>query len=148
MANKLQHQEQSGRATTGDRPPRLAGWSVLRFEPPRLPTVERRLARCLSVNDLRSLAKKQIPKGAFDFIDGGAEDWLTVHRNRQAFERHGLVPHVLRNVETVSLSTKVVGTDVAMPILLAPAGGTKIVHHAGEIAVARAADRAGCIYAL
>jgi L-lactate dehydrogenase (cytochrome) len=109
---------------------------------------ERRLARVASVEDLRRIAKRRLPAGVFDYIDGGAEDERTLARNSDGFADLTLRPHVLRDVADVDLSTTVLGKRRPAPLLLAPTGFTRIAHPDGELAVARAAGRYGLPYAL
>ena len=108
----------------------------------------RRLARSHSIADLRRLAKRRLPRAVFDYADGAAEDEVTARRNEAAFEDYELLPRVLRDVSSVDLSTTVLGTPVSMPVLLAPTGMTRLFHHDGETAAARAAHRAGVVYTL
>ena len=107
-----------------------------------------RLARSHSIADLRRLAKRRLPRAVFDYADGAAEDEVTARRNEAAFEDYELLPRVLRDVSSVDLSTTVMGTPVSMPVLLAPTGMTRLFHHDGETAAARAAHRAGVVYTL
>jgi L-lactate dehydrogenase (cytochrome) len=101
------------------------------------------LSRCFSIEDLRGLARRRLPGPVTDYLDGGADDEVSMRRNRASFERHGLVPRFLVDVERVDVSTTVLGLPVSMPLLLGPAALHKVFHPAGEIAVARAAAAAG-----
>ena len=109
---------------------------------------ERRLARCHSIADLRQVAKRRLPRAVFDYADGGAEDEVTERRNSAAFQRYDLVPKVLVDVSEVNITTTVLGQPIDLPLILAPTGLTRLFHHEGELAVARAAERAGTIYTL
>ena len=122
--------------------------SVLRFEPIELDPVRRRLRRAAGVSDLRRIARRRLPRGVFDYIDGGAEDELTLRANNGAFRRIGFVPRVLRDVGTVDPSTTLLGKPIPIPLVLAPTGFTRIADPAGELAVARAAARARLPYTL
>ncbi len=122
--------------------------SVLRFRPIELDPVARRLARAVSVADLRQIAKRRLPRGVFDYIDGGAEDEVTLARNVAAFERLEFAPRVLRGVADVDPSTTLLGKPLAFPLVLAPTGFTRVAHPLGELAVAPAAAAAGVPYAL
>ena len=84
----------------------------------------------------------------FDYIDGGAEDELTLRRNTGAFDALALMPRVLRDVDDVDLSTTILGSRSSLPFALAPTGFTRMTHHDGELAVARAAGRLGIPYTL
>lgn len=106
------------------------------------------LARDVNVEDVRRRARRKLPKIVFDFLEGGAEDEVTVARNRRAFEEVTLEPRFLVDVHKRDLSTTVLGTSVPSPILLAPTGLQRIAHPEGELAAARAAGKAGLIYAI
>ncbi len=109
---------------------------------------ERRLSRSHSIADLRRVAKRRLPRAVFDYADGAAEDEVTLRRNVSGFQRYDLVPRVLVDVSEVELGTTVLGQAIEFPLVLAPTGLTRLFHHEGEMAVARAAERAGTIYTL
>jgi L-lactate dehydrogenase (cytochrome) len=122
--------------------------SVLRFERFETDPVERRLRRAASVADLRRLARRRLPGGVFDYIDGGAEDERTLAANEAAFARVTFRPRVLRGVKEVDVAAPILGLPAAYPLVLAPTGFTRIADPDGELAVARAAERAGIPYTL
>jgi len=122
--------------------------SVLRFRRFEWDPVRRRLATAANVDDLRELARRRLPAGVFDYIDGGAEDEITLDRNVAAFRRLEFRPRVLRDVSAVDTSTTLLGRPIALPLVLAPTGFTRIADPQGELAVARAAARAGVPYTL
>lgn len=122
--------------------------SVVRFRPIELDPVARRLARAADVEDLRRVARRRLPRGVFDYIDGGAEDEVTLARNSGAFRRLELRPRVLRDVGEVDPATTLLGRALPLPLVLAPTGFTRIADPQGELAVARAAARAGVPYTL
>jgi L-lactate dehydrogenase (cytochrome) len=122
--------------------------SVLQFRPLETDLVGRRLARAANVDDLRELARRRLLRGAFDYIDGGAEDERTMAENSAAFQRLTFRPRVLRDVSAIDTSTTLLGRPLAYPLVLAPTGFTRMADPAGELAVARAADRARLPYAL
>ena len=122
--------------------------SVLRFRRFETDAVLRRLARAASVEDLRRIARRRLPGGVFDYIDGAAEDERTAKRNVQAFADLEFRPRVLRNVAEVDASTTLLGRPLPFPLVLAPTGFTRIADPQGELAVARAAERAGLPYTL
>lgn len=101
-----------------------------------------------SIEELRSLARIRLPRGVFDFFDGGAEDESTLLANRQAFESVRLRPHVLRNVQQPDLSAPIFGVQAAAPMVIAPTGATGIGWPHADIAIARAAARLGIPYTL
>ena len=112
--------------------------SVVRFGPVETDRVERRLARAASVADLRRIAKRRLPGGVFDYIDGAAEDERTLAANEAAFRATTFRPRVLRGIEKVDVASTILGKPVAYPLVLAPTGFTRIADPDGELAVARA----------
>jgi L-lactate dehydrogenase (cytochrome) len=122
--------------------------SVVRFERFSLDPVERRLRSAASVADFRRIAKRRLPRGVFDYIDGGADDERTLVRNVEAFGDYEFRPRILRDVSTIDTSTTILGRHASMPLILAPTGFTRIAHSQGELAVARAAARAGVPWSL
>jgi L-lactate dehydrogenase (cytochrome) len=122
--------------------------SVVRFKKIETDRVERRLSRVANVEDLRQLAKRRLPGGVFDYIDGGAEDELALRANLSAFARTTFRPRVLRGVSDISTSAPILGVTAAYPLVLAPTGFTRIADPDGELAVARSAARAGLPYTL
>jgi L-lactate dehydrogenase (cytochrome) len=101
------------------------------------------LANCNNVEDFRRLAKRRLPGPIFHYIDGAADDELTLRRNTAAFDDCDLVPNVLAGVETIDMTTTVMGRTMAMPFMLAPTALQRLFHWQGERAVARAAEKAG-----
>ena len=107
-----------------------------------------RLASCHNVADLRKLAKKRLPAPMFHYIDGAAEDEWTLRHNTTAFDQYELVPRYLVDVHEIDTSTMVLGQSIEWPVLCAPTGMSRLFHHEGERAVARAAAKTGTIYSL
>ena len=122
--------------------------SVLRFRRFETDPVLRRLSRAASVADLRRIARRRLPRGVFDYIDGAAEDERTQERNVAAFQQVEFRPRILVDVANVDTSTTVLGQPLAFPLVLAPTGFTRIADPQGELAVARAAERANLPYTL
>jgi L-lactate dehydrogenase (cytochrome) len=122
--------------------------SVIRFGGIETDRVERRLARAASVEDLRRIAKGRLPGGVFDYIDGAAEDERTLAANQAAFADTTFRPRVLRGVRKIDVTSTLLGQPLAFPLVLAPTGFTRIADPEGELAVARAAARAGLPYTL
>jgi L-lactate dehydrogenase (cytochrome) len=122
--------------------------SVLRFRPLQFDPVERRLARAASIDDLRRIAKRRLPGGVFDYIDGAAEDEITKAANSDDFARIRFRPRVLRDVSGVDPTTTLLGRTLPVPLVLAPTGFSRIADPAGELAVARAAGRQGVPFTL
>lgn len=122
--------------------------SVFHFRPMEWDAVARRLRSAASVEDLRSIARRRLPSGVFDYIDGAAEDERTMAANRFGFDRIGFRPRVLRDVSCIDTSVELLGVRRPTPMVLAPTGFTRIAHPDGELAVARAAGRLGIPYTL
>ena len=122
--------------------------SVLRFRPLETDRAKLRLARAASVDDLRRIAQRQLPRGVFDYVDGAAEDEVAAARNVAAYRNVEFRPRVLRDVAGVDTSATLLGQPLAFPLVLAPTGFTRMVDPEGELAVARAAARAGLPYTL
>ena len=122
--------------------------SVVRFKRLETDRTKRRLSRAANVEDLRQLAKRRLPAGVFDYIDGAAEDEVTLRANQSSFARVTFRPRVLRGVSDVSLASSLLGAPLAYPLVLAPTGFTRIADPEGELAVARSAARAGLPYTL
>ncbi len=121
---------------------------TVQFQNVSFSPTERRLKRCVTVDDFRRVARRRLPRGVFDYIDGGAEDERTLRGNSASFSRLEWRPRVLRDVSGLDTSTTILGHRVSMPLILAPTGYTRIADSQGELAVARAAQRAGVPYAL
>jgi L-lactate dehydrogenase (cytochrome) len=122
--------------------------ALVRFKSFEWDRVERALSRCGNIGDLRAIAERKLPGGVFDYIDGGAEDEISLKRNSSAFSEIDLHPNVLCDVTDIDTSTTLLGTSRRTPIVLAPTGFTRIAHPEGESAVARAAGRHGMPYGL
>lgn len=113
----------------------------------RNPT-SRRLARCLSVDDLERAARRRVPPAVWDYVNGGSDGELAMTRNREAFDCVELRPSAFGQVAEPDVATTILGRPAAAPIVLAPTGYTRLSHHTGERAVAAAAARAGLPYTL
>src|ERR1700733_1463623 len=113
--------------------------------PPRM-FQRARLARVLNYQDARRLAKWTLPRGVFDYVDGGTEDEITKRRNTAAFEELSLRPRMGIWVDEPEMSTTLFGQRISFPVLTAPCGGMKLVHPDGDIGVARAAASAGTMH--
>lgn len=107
-----------------------------------------RLEKCLATDHYRSAAARRLPRPLFDYICGGADDELTASANVSAFDRYELVPRYLKNISSIQLRRRVLGCDLAWPLILAPTGMSRMFHPDGEIGVAKAAAAAGVGYAL
>ena len=108
----------------------------------------RRLRSAANLDDLRNIARRRLPGGVFDYVDGGAEDEITYRRNQTDLRRWEFVPSVLRDVSSVDTSATLLGRSLPLPLVLAPTGFTRIVDPPGELAAARAAARKNVPYSL
>jgi L-lactate dehydrogenase (cytochrome) len=122
--------------------------SVVRFRRFERDATKRRLSRAAAIADLRGIARHRLPRGVFDYIDGGAEDERTLRENSAAFGRIEFVPRVLHDVATIDTTTTLLGHPLPYPLVLAPIGFARVAHSQGELAGARAAARAGIPYTL
>lgn len=122
--------------------------SVMRFRRRGRTRGERLRARALNVAELRQLARRRLPRGVFGYIDGGAEDEVTLRANTAAYRRLRFAPRVLRDMSAVDTGVTLLGQRLPIPLVLAPTGFTRIADPRGELAVARAAARAGLPYCL
>ncbi len=108
----------------------------------------RRLEGALTVRDLRAAAKRTTPRAVFDYVDGAAEEEITAARNVAAYRRVTFHPDALRSVADPDMSVELFGRRIAMPLVFAPTGYTRMMHHHGEAAVAAVAAHVGVPYAL
>jgi isopentenyl diphosphate isomerase/L-lactate dehydrogenase-like FMN-dependent dehydrogenase len=97
----------------------------------------------LNIDELRLRARRKLPRAVFDFIDGAAEDEVTLRRNREAFDRYALLPRAAVDVSSIDLATTVLGQRLSAPLILAPTGLCGMATSRGEIPSARAASAAG-----
>ncbi|MCC7547412.1 MAG: alpha-hydroxy-acid oxidizing protein [Burkholderiales bacterium] len=100
------------------------------------------------IEDLRQLARRRLPRTLFDFIDGGAQDEVTLRRNREDFAHWALVPRVLTDVSLRDQSVTLFGQTLRSPLILAPTGLPGVLWPDGAAAAARAADAAGVGFCL
>jgi L-lactate dehydrogenase (cytochrome) len=104
--------------------------------------------RVVNIADLRKLAKRRLPRVAFDYLDGGADDEVTLRANCQAFEAVRFRPQSAVATAVCDLRTTVLGTPLELPFLLAPIGSSRLLFPRGEVLAARAAGGAGTTYIL
>jgi L-lactate dehydrogenase (cytochrome) len=121
---------------------------LIRMKPVELDAVRRRLAACHDIADLRATGRRLTPRPVFDYVDGGADEELSLRANTGAFRRWQFKPRTLVNVSKGDTSTAFLGSVAPMPLALAPTGYTRMMHPGGEIAAARAAQRHGLPYTL
>lgn len=128
------------------RPAELA--PLLRPAPFVRDATARRLRRAASVADLRELARRRVPRAVFDYCDGAADGELSLRRAREAFARVEFRPSVLHDVAAVDTGRDILGRRAALPFVFAPTGFTRMMHTAGERAVASVAAEFGVPHAL
>lgn len=105
-----------------------------------------RLSHCHNFQDFRELARRRLPGPIFNYIDGGADDEVTLRENTSAFERCDLLPSVLNGVSEVDMSVTVMGQKLDMPVYCSPTALQRLFHHQGERAVAAAAEKYGTMF--
>jgi L-lactate dehydrogenase (cytochrome) len=106
------------------------------------------IERCNNIGDFRRLARRRLPSPIFHYLDGGADDEVTLAANTSMFDQCRLIPDALKGVGNIDLSTTVLGQKIDWPVFVSPTGMNRLFHHDGELAVARAAHKAGTIYSL
>ena len=113
-------------------------------------TVMERLTshRVVNIADLRRLAQGRLPRVVFDYIDGGAEDEITLRENSRAYDAVTLRPRCAVAIPNCDLRTRVLGATLELPLLLGPVGSTRMFYPHGEAVAARAAGDAGTVYTL
>src|SRR5580700_10144775 len=121
---------------------------LIKMKPVELNAARRRVAGCHDIGDMRKVARRVIPRPVFDYVDGGADEELSMAANIRAFRRWRFQPRALVDVSGVDTSTSILDRAVPLPLALAPTGYTRMMHPAGEIAAARAAQRHGLPYTL
>jgi L-lactate dehydrogenase (cytochrome) len=121
---------------------------LIRVKPVELDATRRRLSACHDIDDLRATGRRLIPRPVFDYVDGGADEEVSLRANTRAFRQFRFQPRTLVNVSEPDTSATILGSVAPLPLALAPTGYTRMVHPAGESAAARAARRHGLPYTL
>ena len=121
---------------------------LIRLQRPELDPVQRVIARCHSVEDVREAARRKLPRAVFDYVDGGADDEDTVAANRTALRQWAFQPQILHDVSAPDLSVELFGHRLPAPLGLAPTGYTRMVNPVGETGVAMASAPTGLPYGL
>lgn len=104
--------------------------------------------RVVNIEDMRRMARRRLPDAVFDYLDGGAEGEITLRENCRAFDALTFRPRNAIAVPNCDLRTKVLGSELSFPALLAPVGYSRMMHPLGEVAAARGAGAAGTAYIL
>ncbi|MFT5145109.1 MAG: 4-hydroxymandelate oxidase [Rhodothermales bacterium] len=102
----------------------------------------------INIQEFETAARSVLEPMVFDYYAGGSEDEHTLRENALAWSNYRLVPRAFRDVRAVDSGTKVLGQELAFPVLTAPCAFNKLAHPDGEIAVARAAEQAGIVQIL
>ena len=106
------------------------------------------IARTLNVADLRELARRRLPRFVFEYVDGGAEDEVTLRGNRAAFERLRLLPRTLIDTAARHQRTQILAAEAPAPMVIAPTGFNGMIYPQGDLALARVAARRGIPFTL
>jgi (S)-mandelate dehydrogenase len=102
----------------------------------------------INIDELRAIAKRRLPRFVFDYVDGGAEDEITLRGNRSAFERLRFRPRTLVDVSVRDVSTRLLGAQSALPVVVGPTGLNGLSWRDGDLVIARAAAAAGVPFAM
>jgi isopentenyl diphosphate isomerase/L-lactate dehydrogenase-like FMN-dependent dehydrogenase len=102
--------------------------------------------RVINIDDLRRRAKRRLPRVVFNYLDGGADDEITLRENCRVFQDVTFRPRHAVALPSYDLRTRVLGSELAFPALLAPIGYLRLIHPGGEIDAARAAGAAGTAF--
>ena len=107
-----------------------------------------RLARAVNIDDLRALALRRLPRMVFDYIDGGADDEVTLRRSVDRFRDYTLSYDTLVDIAAIDTKRSVMGAPMRLPFFISPTAASRLFHISGEPAVARAAHQAGIVYSI
>jgi (S)-mandelate dehydrogenase len=107
-----------------------------------------RFSDAINIEDLREIARRRLPRFVFDYVDGGAEDERTLAHNRGAFARLRFAPRTLVDVSKRDLRAMLVGAPAALPAVVGPTGLNGLSWRDGDMALAKAASRAGVPFAM
>lgn len=106
------------------------------------------LRRSHNIRDLRKYARLRVPSPMFHYMDGAADDEVTLRANCSDFDRYELLPRYLVDVSNIDTSTTVMGAPIDFPVVCAPTGMSRLFNNDGELAVSAAAAAAGTAYSL
>ncbi|MDX5358248.1 MAG: alpha-hydroxy-acid oxidizing protein [Rhodobacterales bacterium] len=101
------------------------------------------VARAQSIEDLRAMALRRLPRFSAEYLEGGAEDERALTGNRAAFDDFRMAPRILRDISSVDLSTTLLGKPMALPFGIGPTGFNGLLWPDGDRALAAAAGAAG-----
>jgi (S)-mandelate dehydrogenase len=106
------------------------------------------LGRAVNIEDLRRMAHRRLPGFSYEYLEGGADDEVSLKRNRDVFERIAWLPRTLAGVGTPDLATEILGETCHLPLVIAPTGFNGMLWPQGDLALARAAADAGIPFTL
>ncbi len=106
------------------------------------------VSKAINVADLERLARRRLPRVVFDFLQGGAEDERTLYSNRAAYTKYELVPRILTGNHAPDLSVDLFGERCQLPFLIGPTGLNGLHWKGADIALAKAAAKAGTVFCL
>jgi (S)-mandelate dehydrogenase len=99
-----------------------------------------------TIEDLRRAAHRKLPSFVAEYLEGGAENEITLHRNRDVFSKHTLVPRMLTDVASIDTSTTLFGKPIPFPVVVAPTGLNGLLTHEGDLHLASAASSCGVTF--
>ncbi|HEX6885263.1 MAG TPA: alpha-hydroxy acid oxidase [Planctomycetota bacterium] len=102
----------------------------------------------ISLTDLEAIARRRMSHMAWEFVEGGAADGISLRWNREAYDRLRLDPRMLRDVGTIDTRVELLGLELAHPILLAPTALHRLAHPEGELATVRGAGASEALMTL
>jgi (S)-mandelate dehydrogenase len=102
-----------------------------------------KVERALSIEELRQMAQRRLPGFVFEYLEGGAEDEVTLKRNREVFEQLEFIPRTLVKSSAVDPSTSIFGRRASLPMMIAPTGFCGLFARDGDLCLARAAAAEG-----
>src|SRR6266702_5155484 len=108
----------------------------------------RDISQALNIADLREIARRRVPGFVFEYVEGGAEDEVTLRGNREALQMLRFVPQTLIHTSDRHHRTTLCGRESAAPLVIAPTGGNGMLHSQADLCLARAAARLGVPFCL
>jgi L-lactate dehydrogenase (cytochrome) len=109
-------------------------------------TGSKALEKCVNIEDLRQLAKSKVPAPIFHFVDGGAEEEVTMRRNITAFDDYEIETEYAVDVSNIDTSTTLLGQKIDWPVITAPTGSVGLLKAGGELDAVRAVAKSGTFY--
>jgi (S)-mandelate dehydrogenase len=114
----------------------------------RRPFTSKNISRALNISHLRDIARTKVPHFVFEYLEGGAEDEASLRCNRSAMETYRFIPQTLVDTTNRHQRTQLFGRDIQSPIVIAPTGMNGLMRADGDLALARAAAKAGIPFCL